>query len=220
MTENDKIMNIGEAAQYMGRAVNTLQKWDRAGKLRAHRNEVSNRRYYYKSELDHALGKDHIADDDRKIIAYARVSSHDQKDDLKNQINFLRQYINAKGIIADEYIGDIGSGLNYKREKWLKLIKEVDQNKIRAIYVTYQDRFIRFGFNFFKEFCEWHNCKIIVLNNETTSPDQELVEDSISIIHAFSCRLYGLRRYKNKIKHDPNLKSVRKKVKEHAKKDT
>lgn len=190
---------------YVERTVNTLQRWDREGKLSAHRNQVTNRRFYYKSELDQVLGKINTENGQRKVVAYARVSSNGQKDDLKDQMDYLRQYINAKGIIADEYISDIGSGLNYKRLKWLKLIHEVDQNQVSAIYVTYQDRFIRFGFDFLKQFCQWHNCEIVVLNNEKTSPDQELVNDLFSIIHVFSCRLSGLRRYKNKIKKDTNL---------------
>ena len=198
-------MTVGKAAKYVNRTVNTLQRWDRIGKLKAHRNQLTNRRFYYKSELDKVLGKMSISNTNRKIIAYARVSSNGQKDDLKDQLDYLRQYLNAKGIIANDYIGDIGSGLNYKRRKWLKLLKEVDQNKIDKIYVTYQDRFIRFGFDFFKQFCEWHNCEIIVLNNVNTSPDKELVNDLISIIHVFSCRLYGLRRYKKEIKSDSNL---------------
>lgn len=205
MLENDEIMTVGKAAKYVNRTVNTLQRWDRIGKLKAHRNQLTNRRFYYKSELDKVLGKMSIVNTNRKIIAYARVSSNGQKADLKDQLDYLRQYLNAKGIIANDYIGDIGSGLNYKRRKWLKLLKEVDQNKIDKIYVTYQDRFIRFGFDFFKQFCEWHNCEIIVLNNVNTSPDKELVNDLISIIHVFSCRLYGLRRYKKEIKSDSNL---------------
>ena len=205
MLENDEIMTVGKAAKYVNRTVNTLQRWDRIGKLKANRNQLTNRRFYYKSELDKVLGKMSISNTNRKIIAYARVSSNGQKDDLKDQLDYLRQYLNAKGIIANDYIGDIGSGLNYKRRKWLKLLKEVDQNKIDKIYVTYQDRFIRFGFDFFKQFCEWHNCEIIVLNNVNTSPDKELVNDLISIIHVFSCRLYGLRRYKKEIKSDSNL---------------
>ena len=205
MTNDNEIMTVGEAAKYVERTVNTLQRWDREGKLPAHRNQVTNRRFYYKSELDQVLGKKNMKNEQRKIVAYARVSSNGQKDDLKDQMDYLRQYINAKGIIDDEYISDIGSGLNYKRPKWLKLIHDVDQNKISTIYVTYHDRFIRFGFDFFEQFCQWHDCEIVVLNNENTSPDQELVNDLISIIHVFSCRLYGLRRYKSKIKNDPNL---------------
>lgn len=206
MSENNEILSVGQAAKYLGITVHTLQDWDRKNKFKAHRNPVNNRRFYYKSELDGLLGKTEAHNPKRKIIAYARVSSAEQKDDLKDQMDYLRQFINARGVIADEYIGEIGSGLNYKRPKCLKLIKEVDQNKIACIYVTYQDRFIRFGFDFFKKFCEWHDCKIIVLNHQDTSPDKELVNDLISIIHVFSCRLYGLRRYKNKIKNDLNLK--------------
>lgn len=199
-------MYLKEASAYLGKAPYTLQSWDRAGKLKAHRT-VNNRRFYYKEELDQYLGLNNDeTSDKRKIVAYARVSSNGQKDDLKDQISFLRQFLNARGIIANDYISDIGSGLNYKRPKWLNLIKEVDQNQIKEIYVTYEDRFIRFGFDFFRKFCSWHDCKIIVLNNEDTSPAKEMVTDLISIIHVFSCRLYGLRRYKKQLKEDPNLK--------------
>lgn len=51
-----------------------------------------------------------------------------------------------------------------------------------------------------------HDTKIIMLNNKTTSPDQELVDNLVSIIHAFSCRLYGLRKYKTKLEKDKSLK--------------
>lgn len=116
-------MYLHDAADYLGKARYTLQKWDREGKLIAHRTST-NRRYYYQSELDQYLGKTtNPTDDHRQVVLYARVSSHGQKDDLKNQITFLRQFVNAQGIIADEVISDIGSGLNYKRPKWLKLSK-------------------------------------------------------------------------------------------------
>ena len=114
--------------------------------------------------------------------------------------------MNAKGIILDESITDIGSGLNYNRKKWNQLLTEVMQDKIDTIYVTYKDRFIRFGFEWFERLCNMHDTKIIVLNNKATSPDQELVDDLISIIHVFSCRLYGLRKYKTKLEKDKSLK--------------
>ena len=80
------------------------------------------------------------------------------------------------------------------------------QDKIDTIYVTYKDRFIRFGFEWFERLCNMHDTKIVVLNNKATSPDQELVDDLISIIHVFSCRLYGLRKYKTKLEKDKSLK--------------
>lgn len=74
------------------------------------------------------------------------------------------------------------------------------QGKIDKIYITYKDRFTRFGYDWFENLCKSHDTKIVILNNVDTSPDKELVEDLVSIIHVFSCRLYGLRKYKKKIK--------------------
>ena len=136
----------------------------------------------------------------KKQVAYARVSTSGQKDDLKDQLSYSRQYANAQGIVLDEEISDIGSGLNYKRQKWNNLLDEVMNNKIDKIYITYKDRFIRFGYDWFENLCKKHGTEIIVLNNIDTSPDKELVDDLISIIHVFSCRLYGLRKYKKKIR--------------------
>ena len=73
------------------------------------------------------------------------------------------------------------------------------------IFITYKDRFIRFGYDWFEHLCAVHGAEIIVLNNKETSPDQELVEDLVSIVHVFSCRLYGLRKYKQILKKDPGL---------------
>ena len=126
-------------------------------------------------------------------MAYARVSSRGQKDDLDNQIAFIRQYANARGIILDDCITKIGSGLNYNRKQWNQLLNEVMDDRIDTIFITYKDRFIRFGYEWFERLCKSHGTDIVVLNDKTSSPDQELVEDLISIIHVFSCRVYGLR---------------------------
>lgn len=190
-----------EMADKLNVSVRTLQRWDNSGKLKAKRTPT-NRRYYTENQYLQFLGKQ---PDDRKTVAYARVSTYGQKDDLKDQIGFIRQYANSKGIILDEAITDIGSGLDYNRKKWIQLLQDVEHDKIKTIYITYKDRFIRFGFDWFNRFCNEHDTKIIVLNNPDTSPEKELVDDIISIIHVFSCRLYGLRKYKNKIKNDKSL---------------
>lgn len=115
---------------------------------------------------------------------------------MKNQVEFLKQYANAKGIIVDEVIEDHESGLNYNCKKWNKLIDECITSNIGTIIVTHKDSFIRFGFEWFERFLEKFNIKIVVVNNESLSPSEELVQDIISILHVFSCRIYGLRKYK------------------------
>ena len=192
-----------EMAERLGVTVRTLQIWDKKGTFKAHRTPT-NRRYYTEEQYLEYIGQS--ISNNRKNVAYARVSTRSQKNDLKNQIDFIRQYANAKGIILDETITDIGSGLNYNRKKWNQLLEEVMDNQIDTIFITYKDRFIRFGYDWFEKLCKMHNTKIVVLNNIETSPTQEMVDDLISIVHVFSCRLYGLRKYKSKLKNDKSLR--------------
>lgn len=197
----EKIYKPKDVSKMLGVTVNTLQRWDREGKFKASRN-VANRRYYTQSQLNKFLGKKNH----RKVVLYARVSSGSQKDDLQSQMSYLVNFVNANGIIPDELISEIGSGLNYKRKKWNQLLVEVEEREIDKIYVTYKDRFVRFGFDWFQQFCERHGTEIVVLNNPKTSPETELVNDLISIIHVFSCRIYGLRRYNKELKDDQTLR--------------
>ncbi|MCZ0706212.1 recombinase family protein, partial [Ligilactobacillus murinus] len=88
-----------------------------------------------------------------------------------------------------------------------QLLKEVMDNQVDTIFITYKDRFIRFGYDWFERLCKMHNTEFVVLNNIETSPTQEMIDDMISIVHVFSYRLYGLRKYKSKLKNDRSLKS-------------
>ena len=198
-----QMYKIHEMAQKLGVSIKTLQRWDNSGKLKAKRTP-SGHRYYTEDQYLSYIG---IEPDEpyRKHVAYARVSSRGQKDDLKNQINFIKNYTNHHGIVIDEYIEDIGSGLNYNRVKWNDLLHSVMHDEIDSIYITYKDRFIRFGYEWFERLCNEHNTKIVVLNDVESSPKQELVDDLTSIIHVFSCRLYGLRKYKQAIKTDKEV---------------
>lgn len=137
--------------------------------------------------------------DEGNVYIYARVSNRSQKDDLDNQVEFLKTYANAKGMIVSEIMTDIGSGLNYKRKKWNELLDLAQSNKVNTILIAHKDRFIRFGYEWFESFLEKQGVSLVVVNNEKLSPEEELVQDLISIIHVFSCRIYGLRKYKKTI---------------------
>ena len=190
-------------AELLGVSVKTLQRWDRDGILKANRTPTDRRYYTYDQYLQ--FKGIQTENDIRDTVIYARVSTRNQKDDLQNQVEFLKQFCNAKGIIVNQCIEDFGSGLNYNRKKWNKLLDEVMENKIKTIVISNKDRFIRFGYDWFEKFCEKFNTKIIIVNNETLSPNEELVQDIISILHVFSYRLYGLRKYKNQIKEDEEI---------------
>ena len=197
------MIRLNEMAKRLNVSVKTLQRWDREGILVAKRTPTD-RRYYTEDQYLEYIGSS--TKSKRKTIAYVRVSSANQKDDLRNQITFIRNYVNAKGEILDDVIEDIGSGLNYNRKHWNDLLlNQISKGEIEKIYITYKDRFVRFGFDWFERFCNHYNCEIVVINNPDTSTQKELVDDLISIIHVFSDRIQGLRKYKKDISSDESL---------------
>lgn len=183
--------------QMIGRSVNTLQKWDRKGVLHAHRSPT-NRRYYthdqylaYRGLLAQASGKE---------IVYARVSSVGQKPDLANQVAALRDYCARHGYQPDAWIEEIGSGLNYQRKHFNRLMEQIELGQVRRLIIAHKDRLVRFGFEWFAAFCARHGTELLIVNGDTLSPEHELVHDLLSIVHVFSARLYGLRSYQKVIR--------------------
>ena len=82
-------------AELLGVSVKTLQRWDREGILKANRTPTDRRYYTYDQYLQ--FKGINTENDNRQIVIYARVSTRNQKDDLQNQVTFLRQFCNAKG---------------------------------------------------------------------------------------------------------------------------
>ena len=181
----------------IGRTTNTLQKWDREGILRAHRSPT-NRRYYTHDQYLAYRGL--VAQEQGLTIVYARVSGSAQKPDLANQVNALEAYCKQRSLKVDEWMSDIGSGLNYKRKQFLRLMEMIELGQVRRIIIAHRDRLVRFGYDYFEAFCQRHHTEIVVMNGEAMSPEQELVRDLIAIVTVFSARLHGLRSYKKAIK--------------------
>ena len=184
-----------ETAQYFGVCLHTLRRWERDGKIQTIRTPSGQRRYDIASYK--GISNDRTQ---RAIIAYARVSSRGQKADLDSlAAKLLELYPNA------ELVTDIASGLNFKRTGLRAILGRVRQGDVEFIVVAHKDRLARFGFDLRTWLCEQDGTKIVVLNQDGLSPERELVEDILAIVHVFSCRLYGLRKYKSAIKKDPDL---------------
>ena len=179
----------------VGRSVPTLQRWDRDGILKAQRSKT-NRRYYTHDDYLACIGQKAT---EKKTIAYCRVSSAAQKPDLLSQKRAVEQYCIASGREISSLIEDIGSGLNYKRKGFTQIMEQVEQGAISEIVIAHRDRLVRFGYEWFEQFCVRHGCRIAVMNAESLSPEAEMTKDLLSIVHCFSSRLYGLRKYKQKI---------------------
>jgi putative resolvase len=192
------MLTVSEAAKKLDRSVKTLQRWDRIGLLQSKRTKTG-RRSYSKEQIDDFLGAK-IELKERRVVAYCRVSSQSQKPDLKNQRETVCQFCIARGLANVDYIEEIGGGLNFKRPKFLKLVEEIESNEVSTLILAHKDRLTRFGFDLISHLCKLHKCALLVINDEKLSPEREMVEDLMTIIHCFSSRLYGLRNYKKTLK--------------------
>lgn len=127
-------------------------------------------------------------------IIYTRVSSKKQESDLQRQCNLLQYHYPEATIIKD-----IGSGLNFKRIGFNKLLSKIFRGEVDEIVVTFKDRLLRFGYELFEKLCHEFNCKIVVfsinnsLNDIEESETQELQEDLLSIVNVFVARRNGKR---------------------------
>ena len=183
-----------KAMQLLGVSERTLRYWEADGIIGAIRTPSGHRRYDVEAYL-RSKGKDN-----RVIILYSRVSSYKQREDLERQVSYLQSQF-PQG----ESIKEIGGGLNFRRKGLLAILGRVMSGDVRQVVVSHQDRLARFGVELIRWICEQNACELLVLSRSDLSPEREMVEDVLAIIHIFSGRLYGLRKYKSKIKEDSDL---------------
>ena len=141
-----------------------------------------------------------VSHDEKRVVAYCRVSSQAQKPDLKNQRDALEQFCITRGYSNVEFVEEVGGGMNFKRKKFRAIMRDVHAGSVGRILVAHRDRLVRFGFDHIEWECSCAGCTVEVLNAESLSPEQEMVQDLMTIVHCFSSRLYGLRNYKKSLK--------------------
>ena len=193
-----KIYRINEFAKRIGKAPSTIRRWEREGKLVAKRHP-SGHRYFDEADVRLLTGG---APEKRAVVVYCRVSSAGQKDDLASQVRAMETYCLGAGIAVDEWIQEIGGGMNFKRKRFLALVERIGRGELRQLLIAHKDRLMRFGFDLLAHIAEHNGGEIVVVNQESLSPQQEMVEDLLAIVQTFSCRLYGLRKYPGEIKAD------------------
>lgn len=175
-----------EACRVLGLHPNTLRRYADTNKIKTIRSVGGHRLY----EVDDFLHNR----TDCKVILYCRVSSRKQQDDLQRQIESMQsKYPEA------EVIKDIGSGLNFKRKGLQTLLERLLQGDKLKVVVAYRDRLARFGFDLIEFLIRENGGELVVLNStDDKSPESELTEDLLAILHHFSCRMHGKRSHANK----------------------
>ena len=180
-----------EAATLLGVTVRTLHRWELDGKIKSTRTAGGHRRYDISDLISNKSGS-------QLTVGYARVSSHDQKDDLTRQVLVLESYC-AKHGWGFEVIQDLGSGMNYKKKGLIRLIKLITSYQVERLVLTHKDRLLRFGSDLIFTLCEQFGTEVIIINRSDDSTfEEDLASDVLEIITVFSARLYGSRSHKNK----------------------
>ena len=188
-------VSIGVAAKQLGVSRDTLRRWEKAGKITSEKTARGHRRY----DLSKLLGISRLPGSNIKqqTIAYARVSSHDQKQDLVRQSQVLENFCAANGWTY-EIVRDLGSGLNFQKRGLKQLLQKICSGKIDRLVLTHKDRLLRFGSELVFALCEHFGVEVVIINKaEETSFEDDLVQDVLEIITVFSARLYGARSRKN-----------------------
>ncbi|WP_375641694.1 MULTISPECIES: IS607 family transposase [unclassified Bartonella] len=179
----------------MGVSISTLRRWEGEGKIISEYTAGGHRRYdlsRLRSDLFHSRELSQ-----RKTIAYVRVSSHDQKDNLERQKQVLELYCASQGW-AYELISDLGAGMNYRKKGLKRLLDALIKNEIGCLVITHKDRLLRFGAELVFAICEAKQVEVVILNQaEESSFEEDLAKDVLEIITVFSARFYGSRLRKN-----------------------
>ena len=191
-----RFVKIGEASEILGVSISTLRRWDKAGRLEPEKTTSGHRRYDV-SKLKPELFRESIQES-RKTVAYARVSSHDQKADLERQKQVLELYCARQGWTF-EIISDLGSGMNYHKKGLKRLLDDVLSEKVGRLVIAHKDRLLRFGAELIFAICEAKQVEVVILNQgEDATFEEDLAKDVLEIVTVFSARLYGSRSRRNK----------------------
>lgn len=189
-------LSIGEASALLGVSISTLRRWEKEGRLSPSFRTCGQHRRYALNELHLLMGKQSLVQ--RKVVGYARVSSHDQKDDLVRQRDRLIQYCAAAGFHDVEVLSDLGSGLNYQKKSFLRLLRMIALGQVSTLVLLHKDRLLRFGADIIFELCKLQKTQVIIVDQPTESNlETRLVADVIELMTVFSARLYGSRSRKN-----------------------
>ncbi|WP_143216249.1 IS607 family transposase, partial [Ferroacidibacillus organovorans] len=179
----------------LGVSITTLRRWEKEGRLQPDEITPGGHRRYDLLKLRPELFR--LQRSDRKTVVYARVSSHDQKEDLERQKQVLEMYCAAQGWTF-EVVADLGSGMNYHKKGLKRLLNAILQDEVGRLVITHKDRLLRFGAELVFAICEAKEVEVVILNQgEDTTFEEDLAKDVLEIITVFSARLYGSRSRKN-----------------------
>lgn len=195
-----KYYRASQAAERLGYNVDYLRTLADAGKIPVIRTPGGQRRYDVQTFIQGAEAEAQSDAVALPPVCYCRVSSRKQRGDLERQVSYLRALYPAA-----ESVRDIGSGRNYKRKGFRAVVDRCRRCDKFQLVIAHRDRLACFGIELLQYMVEQNGGELVVLDETVHSPTEELSADLLSILHVFSCRMHGCRRYRAKIKEDKSL---------------
>lgn len=191
------LLKISDVSERLGVTIESLREWERSGLIKPFRTPGGHRRYSEEDILK-LTKKEKPVDTQKKVVLYCRCSTEKQRDNLDRQKLRLMEYAHEKGynfIVLEE----IASGVNENRRQLNRLLDMVFKNQVDRIVIEWKDRLARFGFSYIKKICDNFNVTIEIINNKDESLyEQDIAEDIITIMTAYSARIYGKRGGRHK----------------------
>ena len=121
-----------------------------------------------------------------RIVGYARVSSAGQKPHLETRRTACGAYAGQRGILLDQVVSEVASGLNDRRPKLRKLLGDPT---VHTVIVEHRDRLARFGVGMVETMLQARGGSLIVIDDAEVADD--LARDMTEILTCFCARLYG-----------------------------
>ena len=189
--EQEEFLSIGKVAKRLGVSTQTIRRWQRDGKIQELRSPT-NRRLYSAHEVRRIMGVRHA----EFVVIYGRVSSAKQKADgnLERQVERLKRYAADHGYEVLRVFQEQASGINENRKQLQQLLTMAEHQEFQRLLIEYPDRLARFGYRYLERHLNGHG--VTIESTHVQQPkisSEELTEDLLTIITAFSARLYGKR---------------------------
>lgn len=173
-----------DTCEILGVHPNTLRRYAKEGKIKHEVLPSGQRRYDVESFINPNVLSNYE-------VVYCRVSSHKQTDDLYRQVCMMKELYPSAEVITD-----VGSGINYNRKGVKTILERLLRGDQFTLVVAHRDRLARFGTELIEFLIKSNGGELMVLNEDLSKPEQKLTEDLLSILHVFSCRMHGSRKYK------------------------
>ncbi|WP_455359228.1 IS607 family transposase [Streptomyces sp. SYSU K21746] len=177
-------MKLSEWAARNGVHYQTAWTWAKEGRMPVPVVQTPSGTWLVTESVSQAAGR---------VVAYCRVSSGDQREDLERQVARTVQGATSRGLAVADVVTEVGSGLNGRRRKLHRLLADPG---VGTIVVEHRDSLARFGVEHLEAALSASGRRLLVLDPAETADD--LVRDITEALTLMCARLYGRRSAKNR----------------------